>query len=281
MVKLLIKFTILTENCAKKRGLLSEHGLSMLIEVDGYKVLFDTGQTDVFLKNAKVCGVDIATVDTLVLSHGHYDHTGGVPEFCRLNEKAKVYIHLDAFNERYNSVDGKPVRENIGIPWKATDGFAESRLVFSKQPVQIKENILISGEILRLNGFQDTTPNFVFKTENSFERDYVIDEQFIAVEGSMGIYVFVGCSHPGIINCIEYAERLFPNKKITAVIGGMHLDKTSSTKLSEIIMTFKDKEIDKIIPLHCTGAMATCEIKRQMGDRCILCSCGDEIVLEG
>lgn len=278
---MLIKFYILTENCAKKRGILSEHGLSMLIEVDGYKVLFDTGPTDVFLKNAKANGVDIATVDTLVLSHGHYDHTGGVHEFCRLNEKAKVYIHPDAFYERYNSVDGKPVRENIGIPWKATDGFAESRLVFSKLPVQIKDNILISGEILRLNGFQDTTPNFVFKSENSFKRDYVIDEQFIAVEGSMGIYVFVGCSHPGIINCIGYAERLFPNKKITAVIGGMHLDKISSSKLSEIIMTFKDKEIDKIIPLHCTGSMASCEIKRQMGDRCILSSCGDEIVLEG
>lgn len=275
----MIKINILTENRAKRRGMLGEHGLSILIEVDGFKVLLDAGQTSVFSFNAEKAGADLATVDALVVSHGHYDHTGGVPEFCRLNSKAPIYIHPDAFCERYNAVRNNPIGDCIGIPWKNNIDSVKNRLVFVKEPVSINENIMLSGTIPVYQANSST--NFVKKNLSGiFENDTVADEQFLIVKGKMGLYIFVGCSHPGVLNCVTYAKKLFPDQNIYALIGGMHLEKYTDAQLSQVTDGLKSEDVLRIMPLHCTGVIASCYLKNVFGDKCLILNSGDELTME-
>jgi 7,8-dihydropterin-6-yl-methyl-4-(beta-D-ribofuranosyl)aminobenzene 5'-phosphate synthase len=277
-----IRVRILTENRASEKGILAEHGLSMLVEVEGYKVLVDTGDTNVFASNARMLGEELSTVDALVLSHGHYDHTGGMPKFCTLNQKAKIYINPDAFCERYESEGGKPVGEHIGIPWSCEDKAAYmERIIFSKEPLNINENIILSGQVKVEDKSSKPSIYFVKKNENGeCVDDPVEDEQFIIVKGKEGAYVFVGCSHPGILNCVSYAKKLVPNTKICGVVGGMHLGAYSTKQLDEIVAGLKQLEVEMVIPLHCTGIVASCHLKNSFGNNCWLLNCGDEIVLE-
>mgnify|MGYP003758851637 CR=1 FL=1 len=278
----MIKIRLLAENYARKRYMLAEHGLSIWIEKDNKNILFDTGQSDLFSLNAEQTGIEISKADLLVLSHGHYDHTGGVPEFCRINHLAPVYIHQGAFQKRYH---GEGPGKCIGIPW-SKKGSSEieipsGRLVVNKGPVNIDENIVLSGEIPSTQPFEGVPQNFYIDDGNgNLSQDMIIDEQMLLIRGDAGIYVFVGCSHAGIINCIKYAQKLFPNDKITGVIGGMHLDGVSDIRLQMTIQHFLDLGLQTVIPLHCTGLLAICEMKRFLKEQCRMLTVGDECILE-
>ncbi|MHB8124984.1 MAG: MBL fold metallo-hydrolase [Desulfitobacteriaceae bacterium] len=278
----MITMKILVENRARRRGILAEHGLSMLIEYDDFKVLFDVGQTDVFSLNAKTDGIDLATVDALVISHGHYDHAGGVPEFCRLNNKASIYIHPDAFCERYIAQHGKPVGGCIGMPWSCEnkDSFMH-RMTFVKQPVKIHNNITLSGQVSRDYGLKKISTGLIKKNANGdYEKDAVLDEQFLIITGREGIYLFVGCSHPGILNCLAYAKQLFSCSKISGLIGGLHLEKYSNRQLQDLVSALKLAGVEKIVPLHCTKIQASYLLESSFGENCLLLNSGDELVLE-
>ncbi len=276
----MIRVRILTENRAGEKFMLAEHGLSLLIEADDCKVLFDTGHTNVFSSNASVAKEELSAVDALVLSHGHYDHTGGVPDFCRLNEKAKIYVNPDAFCERYESENGKPFGDHIGIPWSCEDIKSE-RIMLTKKPLEIRDNIILSGSV-EIESEENRPPIYFLKKNSNGEYigDSVEDEQFMIVKGKEGAYIFVGCSHPGILNCLSYAKKLLPDTKICGVIGGMHLEKYSSEQLDVIVSGLKTAEVEKVIPLHCTGIAASCYLKNSFGENCLLLNCGDEFFLE-
>lgn len=279
----MIKIRLLSENYARRRNMMAEHGLAIWIEKDNKKILFDTGQSNIFSLNAEQAGVDISKADMAVLSHGHYDHTGGVPEFCRINNCAPVYIHPGAFQERYYG-QGIAAR-NIGIPW-SKQGIGEAdifsgRLIISKGPLNINGSIVISGEIPSTVPFEDVPQNFYIEDGNgNLSRDMIIDEQMLLVKGSAGVYIFVGCSHAGIINCIKYAQKLCPNEKIAGVIGGMHLEGASDIRLQMTIQHFLDFDIQTVIPLHCTGLLPICEMRRFLKERCKMLTVGDEFLLE-
>ena len=137
-----ISYKFLVENKTEHTGLLAEHGLSIYIEADGKKILFDAGATDIVIHNAEVMGVDLKAVDLAAVSHGHYDHTGGFPAFCKINEKAPIYIHKDAFRDSYGFREGKPENEKSGIIWTDEERAAlADRLNFTEGPVYITDNI--------------------------------------------------------------------------------------------------------------------------------------------
>jgi 7,8-dihydropterin-6-yl-methyl-4-(beta-D-ribofuranosyl)aminobenzene 5'-phosphate synthase len=275
-----LKINILAENRARRRGILAEHGLSILVEYNGFKVLFDVGQKDVFSLNAKTDGIDLSTVDALVISHGHYDHSGGVPEFCRLNKKAPIYIHPDAFCERYIGRHGKPASGCIGVPWNCDDSF-RSRIIFVKEPTKIHSNITLSGEVQKdLTKKKVSTGLIKKKADGNYEKDPVVDELFMLVQGKEGIYLFISCSHPGIINCLAYAQKLSFGSPIYGIIGGLHLERYSDEQLHHLVTDLKSAGIKKIVPLHCTKITASYLLKNDFGDNCILLNSGDELILE-
>jgi 7,8-dihydropterin-6-yl-methyl-4-(beta-D-ribofuranosyl)aminobenzene 5'-phosphate synthase len=277
----MLKINILAEDHVRKRGILGEHGYSILVELDGFRVLFDAGQTEILFLNAEKAGIDISNINALVISHGHYDHCGGVSEFCRLNMHAPVYIHPEAFCERYSSDDGVHSGSKIGISWYRGRNPYRDRTILVEKPLQIHKQIAISGEVPRIVSFEEPPKNFLRRSGNGdFVTDKVIDEQFMIVKGLKGIYIFVGCSHPGVINCIKYASKLFPGEKLVGLIGGMHLGEANETRIQATIQQFIESGIDVVIPLHCSGITATSEMKRLMREKCTLLACGDEFIFE-
>jgi 7,8-dihydropterin-6-yl-methyl-4-(beta-D-ribofuranosyl)aminobenzene 5'-phosphate synthase len=158
----MIKICLLSENYSRKRYMKGEHGLSIWIEKDDTNILFDTGQSDLFSQNAMQLGIDISKADMLVLSHGHYDHTGGVPEFCRVNRLAPIFINREAFHKRYYG-EAKP-GINIGIPWadqvEGEPTVPFERLVLNKEAVNLNNGMFLSGEKPFTVPFEESPKNF-------------------------------------------------------------------------------------------------------------------------
>lgn len=246
-----MRIRILTENCASgKFG--AEHGLSYLVEA-GKKILFDTGHTDLFLRNAKLMNISLDTVKTVVLSHGHWDHGNGL----KYIEGKKLITHPNAFIKRYR----KGGRENIGLNLSYEEISERFDLFTSAKPFKISENIVYLGEIPRENDFEAKTTNFIL--ENKAD-DFVMDDSAIVVIEKDGLVIISGCSHSGICNIIEYAKKVTMTDMVKAVIGGFHLrDKGHQTM--ETIKYLKRKNIKSIYPSHCTYLPALAEFYREFG----------------
>ncbi len=275
----MLKVHILTENTVRKPGMYAEHGLSLWIEKDDRRILFDTGQSSVFIHNAKIMRIDLTKVDFIILSHGHYDHSGGLAQLSLKGNNFSVYGHPDLFQKKFariSSIHG--TTREIGVPWKPSDlDWLNGKIIYNRKPYRIDNEIMISGEILCLNDFEKVSNKFLVQKENGIIQDKMLDEQVLIIEENDGIAVFLGCSHPGVVNCLGYVQRLFPYKKIILLVAGMHLETVSSIRLQKTIEHIIRMDIEKVVPLHCTGFKATYEMKRILGDRCLICSVGDTI----
>ena len=273
-----MKMHILADNRTKKRGFLAEHGLSLFIEHENASILFDTGQSDIYRRNAVQMGVDLNKADCVVLSHGHYDHCGGLIYFPESGHFPKIYVHETALIKKYAlNPDGTTYRE-IGIPWSYDENI-KSSLVFTKKNMQIAPGIHLCGEIPSTVAFEGVPSGFYCGDEADKSLDMMKDEQMLVFDGERGLSIFLGCSHPGVANCLNYAIKLFPGKKIQTLVAGMHLDNVSPLRLQMTIQHMIDMDIQKIIPLHCTGIFAICEMKRFLGDRCLPLCAGDSLEL--
>jgi len=233
-----LKLYILAENTASGK-FQAEHGLSYYIECDT-KILFDTGHSDLFLKNAEKFNVDLKEVSTIVLSHGHWDHGDGL----RYVSNKKLICHPDVFQQRFR----KGGTENIGLALSFKELKNKFDIVYTRSPYKISNNITFLGEIPRNNSFEAQTT--YFELENKKD-DFVPDDSGLVLTINDKIIVISGCAHSGICNIIEHAKVITGISKIRAVIGGFHL-KFDDTQTRETINYFKSQEIDEIYPSHCT-----------------------------
>ncbi len=235
-----MKLIVLTENCAgTKFG--AEHGLSYLIEVAGKKLLFDTGHSDLYLKNAQLLDQDLnSEVDTIILSHGHWDHGDGLQHI----EGKTLVTHPAAFIKRYRKTDGSYVGLNFTLA-QAKNKFT---LVSTKDPYYITPSVLFLGEIPRTNDFESKTSTFI---DQDGQVDDVPDDSGLAIIQDKRLIIISGCAHSGICNMTEYASSITGINNIAAVVGGFHL-KHQSQELTKTIQYLKEKRVNQIYPSHCT-----------------------------
>ncbi|MDD5016680.1 MAG: MBL fold metallo-hydrolase, partial [Eubacteriales bacterium] len=224
----LMKIHILTDNRVEKRGLLAEHGLSVFIEHEGFCILFDTGQSGVYLHNALQMGVDLTRTDCIVLSHGHYDHCGGLVDFPHTGRMPKIVAHKDALRKKYAKKDGDGSCHENGIPWSLSDHvFIKNSLAINQKDLAIAPGVALHGNIPVTVSFEGVSQNFFVDTGGHLEKDAMGDEQMLVIERHGGLVIFLGCSHPGVVSCLKYALSLYPGKKINTVLAGMHLKNAS------------------------------------------------------
>ncbi|MDD5603667.1 MAG: MBL fold metallo-hydrolase [Eubacteriales bacterium] len=277
-----MKISILTDNIANKRNILAEHGLSLFIENGDRTVLFDTGQSDIYLRNASVMGLHPEAADIMVLSHGHYDHCGGLKYFKPFSAKSvPLYIHPLTFAPRYRKLQtregGNYVDIGAEIEAKADSRF---RIISGAGITRISQDTAIFSETPYSNDFEEPPGHFcVEKSKGNISRDFFADEQALVIKTEKGLIVFLGCSHPGPVNMITYILNNNPGEKIFALFAGMHLDGVPKERLDKTIDLFIALGMEMVVPLHCTGIRAICRIKDALGPACSIMAAGDSMTL--
>lgn len=259
-----MKIVVLTENTVYRQGVLAEHGLSLYIEENEKRYLFDTGQSGVFLKNAEKLHIDIANLDGIVLSHGHYDHCGGFPDYAKKYELPKIYVREEAFAKKYHKA--KETCREIGISWNRE--LAGDHLVFTKELEEIDKDIFVLGKIPLKNEFESVAEGMFVEEKEEKVLDTMTDEQMLIIRNEAGLNIFLGCSHVGVINALSYVEETFPGEHIHLLFAGMHLSQVADKRLQKTMEEIEKRNIDVIIPVHCTGIMAITAMKQRFGEHC-------------
>lgn len=237
----MLKITVLVDNLGMdNKSLINEHGLSYLIKYSNLTLLFDTGKTDLFYKNGLLLGVDFEKVDYVLLSHGHYDHTGGLKYFLEINKKAKIICKKEIFQEKLSKSTGNLRYIGTDIDYKKY----KSRFIFIEKDTYIEENLYLISDFGEK--IENNQSHFFVKTENGIEKDSFFDEMALVIEGKV---LISGCSHNGVVEIIKKAQEKFG---ITTFVGGMHLKGVREVEVFEIGEKIKNLNIQKIITGHCT-----------------------------
>jgi 7,8-dihydropterin-6-yl-methyl-4-(beta-D-ribofuranosyl)aminobenzene 5'-phosphate synthase len=274
------KITVLCENTAwKPMGITGEHGFSALVEQDGQQILFDTGQGMSLANNARVLGVDLAEIKTVVLSHGHYDHTGGLPAVLYPPRGVDIMAHPDVFAEKYAELD-TAVKQHVFIGMKYTRHYLEgtlgARFNFFKDYTQIGHNVFFSGEVPRTTDFERPDNRLKIKTNGEFVQDPLLDDASLLIETDKGPVLLLGCAHAGVVNVMHHFAEKTGHNRFHAVIGGTHLGFMTGPddQLSRSMDAFDDYEVDLIAVSHCTGQKGAAACFSRFKERFAFASAG-------
>jgi len=268
------RITTLVENTAAGT-LAGEHGLSFLIETPEGAVLFDTGQGHAISANVRALGVDLSRVTAIALSHGHYDHTGGLGWALDNCRKADVFIHPAALEPKFACAAGSAPRD-IGIQMKPEALRSHPNLhslVFTEGPAEIAPGLFLTGEVPRVTDFEDTGGPF-YRDGECMEPDALLDDQALYFEGSDGLVVVLGCAHAGVVNTLRCAMKLTGKTRFHAVLGGMHLVRADRRRMQATMEAFERMQVERIGACHCTGLPATVALWKRFPDRTFECRTG-------
>lgn len=278
-----IKVTVLVENTAEGRNICGEHGLAYLIEFDGKKILFDAGQTDLVVKNALAMGKGLSNLDGIVLSHGHYDHTGGLNAVLdQVGGDVDIYLHPAAIGAKYKlTAEGESV--DIGMSDKAIESIKTGRKIkscqWTEKPTRIAEVLMVTGFVPRKTDFEDSGGAFYIDSDCK-AKDIIADDQSLFFESSKGVVVVLGCCHSGVVNTLDYIAEVSGFEKIYAVIGGMHLLRAKDKRLEKTVEVFKKYDVQIIAPAHCTGMKAAAKFWNAFSEKCVECNVGSKFEFE-
>lgn len=255
-----VRITILCDNSVGPlTGTLGEHGFAALVEWKDGALLFDTGGGATLLHNAQRMNRNLRAVSAVALSHGHYDHTGGLRQFLQLAGRTKVYAHPALFTPRYRVKDtGESI--SIGIPYgeEFLRGIGGD-FVFSATGREVGPSIFLTGAVTRSSSFE-TGDSGLFCDPAGKTSDALTDDQSLVVRGDKGLVLLLGCCHAGLINTIEAARELTGVCQIQAIIGGTHLGFCSDEQLSATLNALRRIGFGKIYAGHCTGFPALAKL---------------------
>ncbi len=268
---------VLVDNSVSTDALRSEHGLSILIEAEGKLVLFDAGATaETLLHNARRLGVQLEGVEAAVLSHGHLDHTGGLAAVAAGRKGLHIYAHPGAFDRRWSSQQGKPLRE-ISCP-HSLKKLREAGAVFHAVdgPEMLTNWLVLSGPI---GGAEVGEESFVVRKEDELIVDSFADELFCLIRGDGGWAVLTGCCHRGLKNTLRAAKFLAHDEPITAVVGGLHLRDADEAGLRAAGNLLERYGLPKLYTCHCTGESAAEYFRQRFGQKLYPVTAGSRIAL--
>jgi len=273
-----LRITTLSENTAAKSDVLAEWGLSILVETEDLSILMDTGATISVPHNADALGIDLATVDRIVLSHGHYDHTGGLRGVLSKTGKAEVIAHPDIWAAKYAR---RAERERyVGIPFSQQELEAlGASFTLSRDPVWISENIVTTGEIPMITEYEEIDPNVYAKVDGELIPDPILDDRALIVKTDVGLVVVLGCSHRGIINTLYHAREVTGVETIHTVVGGTHLISASEERILLTAAALKELGVKRVGASHCTGLPAAALLARELGDIFFYSNVGTSITI--
>jgi 7,8-dihydropterin-6-yl-methyl-4-(beta-D-ribofuranosyl)aminobenzene 5'-phosphate synthase len=247
-----MRIVTLIENLTYKQGLIAEHGLSFFIETRTKKILFDTGQTGNLIANAEKLHIDLRDIDAVVISHGHYDHTGGLYPFLQLNKKAKVVVKKEAFFPKYHGFE-----RFIGVVYEPA--LLDGRVEYVEDVIEIDKGVFIMPDIPIRNPLDLNFNHFNIRTSEGFVNDEFNDELFLCIEKNHEISIISSCSHRGITNMMEAADQHF-NMPFNLILGGFHIRDSKPDQLNLINMYLERFSVKKIGVCHCTGVEKFAEL---------------------
>lgn len=273
------QITVLMDNTAGKKGLLGEHGLSFLIEVKGARVLFDTGPGEVLCHNASKLGIDLNDLDAVILSHGHYDHTGGIKDVLHPGPKRKVMVHPGAFGPKFSQNPDGSARD-VGMPNLTRQRLHDWAQIFNvTAPVEVVRNLHLTGPIPRVTA-EDTGGAF-FTDSNCTYPDQLTDDQAGFINTAQGVVVILGCAHAGVINTLRYVRKLTNGAGIHTVIGGMHLVNASDERLDQTVAELRSENVQRLLPCHCTGFLPSARLATEFATSFVPVKVGTVIDIPG
>ncbi|MCF7936087.1 MAG: MBL fold metallo-hydrolase [Synergistales bacterium] len=263
----MLRVTTLVENTQGEHlALRNEHGISFYIEKEGYRILFDTGQSDAYLDNAFRMGVDPSLLDAVVISHGHYDHSGGFRHLLRYTDTFQLRLGQGFFTEKYAFRNG--AYDFLGNDFDESL-LKERKIAYSfvtGEVEQLMPGVYIITGFPRIHEDERVNPRFVLRTEEGFVEDPFDDELLLALESSKGWVVVLGCSHPGMRNMLD-AVRNHLGGSIYAVLGGTHLVEAEGASLERSLHYLQDPEFGVIGVSHCTGKEAVSRLKEMLEEQ--------------
>ena len=278
-----LKLTVLVEDSAsiEKPDLIAKHGLSLLIEasVAGtyLSILMDAGPPpDMALHNAQMINADLQKLDAIIISHGHYDHVGGLLKILeRINQSIPVVAHPRTFDPKFVYKPSlKFIGSEVGLSSVSTAGGA---LLLSRNSVKIMNGIITSGEVVRETNFEKTE-GFWTVEDGQFIEDPILDDQALLINvREKGLVVIAGCAHSGIINTVKHAQKITEINDVYAIIGGFHLAKADNMKIQASVDELMRINPKLVYPCHCTGPKAINQFLNSFGDRCRPIHTGDII----
>lgn len=257
------RITVLCDNTVRPvGGTLGEHGFAALVEHPGGALLFDTGQGATLLANAQRMNRDLHRVQTVLLSHGHYDHTGGLLPLLRSCGPKRVVAHPGIFAPRYRVKDtGEAIA--IGIPYTEEYLVGQgARFDLSQESREVVPGIFLTGEVPRHTDFE-TGDRGLYGDPRRESVDLLPDDQSLIIRGERGLAILLGCCHAGLVNTIETACRLTGEERVYAVVGGTHLGFCAGGQLDATIQALRRFGIKRICAGHCTGFAAAARLAHE------------------